>query len=101
IGGTVVLWRRRTAVWPLLIPPIIVTLSAVASYWQVRFRVEAEPVLVVLASVALAALFGWWRQRRREPPMEPETAEARAGPSSPTPTSPLTLRQQWAAGGPA
>ena len=100
IGGTVVLWRRRTPVWPLLVPPIIVTLSAVVSYGQVRFRVEAEPVLVVLASVALAAAFGWWRRRRREPPIEPVTAEATADPSSPTPPSPLTLRQQWAAGSP-
>jgi 4-amino-4-deoxy-L-arabinose transferase-like glycosyltransferase len=100
VGGTAVLWRRRTPVWPLLVPPIIVTLSAVVSYGRVRFRVEAEPVLVVLASVALAAVLGWWRQRRREPPIEPETAEARAGPSSPTPTSPLTLRQQWSAGSP-
>ena len=97
IGGTVVLWRRRAPVWPLLVPVIIVTLSTVVSYGQVRFRVEAEPVLVVLASVALAAVFSWWRQRRREPQIGPDRAEVSGAHSSPASPHPLTLRQQWAA----
>ena len=97
IGGTVVLWRRRAPVWPLLVPVIIVTLSTVVSYGQVRFRVEAEPVLVVLASVASAAVFSWWRQRRREPQIGPDTAEVSGAHSSPASPHPLTLRQQWAA----
>jgi 4-amino-4-deoxy-L-arabinose transferase-like glycosyltransferase len=100
IGGTVVLWRRRAPVWPLLVPPIIVTVSSVVSYGQVRFRVEAEPVLVVLASVALAAGFGRWRERRRRSPIEPMTAEIRDGSSSPISPSPLTLRRLWATGEP-
>jgi hypothetical protein len=95
IGGTVVLWRRRAPVWPLLVPVIIVTASTVVSYGQVRFRVEAEPVLVVLASVAVAAIGAWWRQRRRDSPAEPAKPEASGGPPSETPRAPLTLRQQW------
>jgi 4-amino-4-deoxy-L-arabinose transferase-like glycosyltransferase len=56
IGGIVVLRRRRTRQWPLLVPPIIVTVGTVLAYGQTRFRVPAEPSLVVLAAVGIAAL---------------------------------------------
>ena len=55
IGGAVVLRKRRQRFWPLVVPAIIVTLGAVASYGQTRFRVPAEPVIVVLAAVAVMA----------------------------------------------
>ncbi|HWC37435.1 MAG TPA: glycosyltransferase family 39 protein, partial [Acidimicrobiales bacterium] len=100
IGGAVVLWRRRAPVWPLLVPPIIVILSTAVSYGQLRFRVEAEPVLVVLASVALAAIFSRWRRRRRGRPLEQETTEASGAPSRSAWPAPLTLRQRWAAAEP-
>jgi 4-amino-4-deoxy-L-arabinose transferase-like glycosyltransferase len=100
IGGAVVLWRRRASVWPLLVPAIIVILSTVVSYGRVRFRVEAEPVLVVLASVALAAIYTPWRRRRRGGPFEQEPAEASGSPSGPASPAPLTLRQQWATAAP-
>jgi 4-amino-4-deoxy-L-arabinose transferase-like glycosyltransferase len=100
IGGAVVLWRRRAPVWPLLVPPIIVILSTAVSYGRVRFRVEAEPVLVVLASVALAAIFTGHRRRRRGRPVEQETAVASGAPSQPAWPAPLTLRQRWAAAEP-
>ena len=67
IGGVVVLWRRRVAVWPLLAPAVVVTASTLASYGQTRFRVEAEPSLVVLASVALVAASASWRSRAGPP----------------------------------
>ena len=61
IGGVVVLRRRRTRQWPLLVPPIIVTVGTVLSYGQTRFRVTAEPSLVVLAAVAIVAVSArWW-----------------------------------------
>ncbi len=61
IGGVVVLKRRRIRQWPVLVPPIIVTVGTVLSYGQTRFRVTAEPSLVVLASVAIVALsVRWW-----------------------------------------
>ncbi|MBM3674497.1 MAG: glycosyl transferase [Actinobacteria bacterium] len=63
IGGIVVLKRRRVRQWPLLVPPIVVTLGAVLSYGQTRFRVPAEPTIVVLAAVALAALWSSLAQR--------------------------------------
>ena len=61
IGGVVVLRRRRTRQWPLLVPPLIVTRRTVLAYGQTRFRVPAEPSLVVLAAVGIAALVArWW-----------------------------------------
>lgn len=55
--GCVLLHRRRsTALWPLLVPVAIVTVASAATYGQTRFRVPAEPSLVVLAAVALAGL---------------------------------------------
>jgi hypothetical protein len=52
-------------------PPVIVTLGSVLAYGQTRFRVPAEPSLVVLAAVAIAALVArWWPEP--EKPAEPE-----------------------------
>ena len=56
--GAVVLHRRRVRIWPLAIPPIVVTAGTVLSYGQTRFRVPAEPVIVVLAACAIAVLIG-------------------------------------------
>ena len=67
IGGVVILWRRRVGVWPLVVPAVIVTVSTLASYGQTRLRVEAEPSLTVLASVALVAAYTHWRGRKRQP----------------------------------
>jgi 4-amino-4-deoxy-L-arabinose transferase-like glycosyltransferase len=61
IYGLVLLRRRRTAVWPLLVPFGIVVLVVTLGYGITRFRVPAEPSLVVLASAALVVL---WRRIR-------------------------------------
>ena len=61
VAGAVMLHRRRVRIWPLAIPPIIVTLGAIPSYGQTRFRVPAEPVIVVLAACAAALLIVRWR----------------------------------------
>ena len=75
IGGIVVLKRRRIRQWPLLIPPIIVTLGTVLAYGQTRFRVPAEPTIVVLAAVALTALsHRWWPEA--SPPAPPSSDDA-------------------------
>lgn len=57
VGGVVVLRRRRVRQWPLLMPAVVVTAGTIFSYGQTRFRVPAEPSIVVLAAVALVALF--------------------------------------------
>ncbi|MGZ4675719.1 MAG: glycosyltransferase family 39 protein [Acidimicrobiia bacterium] len=58
IVGAVLLRRRRVRIWPLAIPPVVVTVGALLSYGQTRFRVPAEPVIVVLAACALAVVTG-------------------------------------------
>jgi 4-amino-4-deoxy-L-arabinose transferase-like glycosyltransferase len=62
IAGAVVLRRRGESLRILLIPIVFVTLVAALSYGSTRFRVAAEPAIVVLASVGLAAT--WTRVRR-------------------------------------
>ncbi|MBK5287865.1 MAG: glycosyltransferase family 39 protein [Acidimicrobiia bacterium] len=71
IAGAVVLRRRRVRQWFLAVPPVIVTVGAILSYGQTRFRVPAEPVIVVLAAVALSAVVGVpGRRARRDDPIE-------------------------------
>ena len=53
--------RRRAVVWPLLVPFALVTLISAFGYGTIRFRVPAEVSIVVLAAVAIDAL---WRRRR-------------------------------------
>jgi 4-amino-4-deoxy-L-arabinose transferase-like glycosyltransferase len=61
IGGALVLRRRVEPLRILLAPIVFVTLVAALSYGSTRFRVAAEPAIVVLASVGLAA--AWQRVR--------------------------------------
>jgi 4-amino-4-deoxy-L-arabinose transferase-like glycosyltransferase len=61
IGGALVLRRRGEPLRILLAPIVFVTLVAALSYGSTRFRVAAEPAIVVLASVGLAA--AWQRVR--------------------------------------
>jgi len=61
IGGAVMLRRRGEPLRILLAPIVFVTLVAALSYGSTRFRVAAEPAIVVLASVGLAA--AWQRVR--------------------------------------
>jgi 4-amino-4-deoxy-L-arabinose transferase-like glycosyltransferase len=55
--GVLVLRRRRVSIWILLMPFVIVTVTALASYGNVRFREPAELALVVLAAIAIDALW--------------------------------------------
>ncbi|HYV59856.1 MAG TPA: glycosyltransferase family 39 protein [Acidimicrobiia bacterium] len=56
VAGWVVMRRRRRRWWPLLVPVLIVTIASAVTYGQTRFRVPAEPSIVVLAAIAVAAL---------------------------------------------
>ena len=68
VGGWVVMRRRRRRSWPLLVPVLVVTIASAATYGQTRFRVPAEPTIVVLAAVAVAAVVARdWPARRRQP----------------------------------
>jgi hypothetical protein len=61
IAGAVILRRRGEPLRILVAPLVFVTLVAALSYGSTRFRVAAEPALVVLAAVGAAA---WWDRLR-------------------------------------
>jgi xanthosine utilization system XapX-like protein len=67
IAGAVVLWRRRRkgVLWVLCTPLIVVTIGAVITYGQTRFRAPAEPALAVLAAVGIVAGVERLRASRR------------------------------------
>jgi 4-amino-4-deoxy-L-arabinose transferase-like glycosyltransferase len=82
VGGIVVLRRRRTRQWPLLMPPIVVSVGAVLAYGQTRFRVPAEPTIVVLAAVAIAALWSHWRPAAPAPVTAADAPDRVPGPEA-------------------
>ena len=63
IGGAALLARRRDPWWILGAPVVLVIFVTVISYGFTRFRVGAEPAIVVLAAVALDALVAQRRAR--------------------------------------
>jgi 4-amino-4-deoxy-L-arabinose transferase-like glycosyltransferase len=61
VGGIIVLRRRRITAVPLLALPVTVTVTAMLTYGNTRFRAPAELSLVVLAAVVLdAGAARWW-----------------------------------------
>jgi 4-amino-4-deoxy-L-arabinose transferase-like glycosyltransferase len=71
-GGWILARRRRGLLWPLLVPAVAVTVAVALTYGQTRFRAAAEPSIVLLAAVALVAL--WTRVRRVSVRAEAEAA---------------------------
>jgi hypothetical protein len=70
VGGVIVLRRAKVAIFPLLAPAVLVTISAAVFYGTVRFRSPAEVSIVVLAAVALDALLcraNRWASMRTTP----------------------------------
>jgi 4-amino-4-deoxy-L-arabinose transferase-like glycosyltransferase len=61
IAGAVRLRRHGEKLLILVMPLVVVTLTAAAIYGRDRFRVPAEISLVVLVAVAADGLVGWWR----------------------------------------
>jgi 4-amino-4-deoxy-L-arabinose transferase-like glycosyltransferase len=51
VGGFVLLRRRKVRIWPLAAPAIAVTAVSALTYGNQRFRIAAEPSLLVTASV--------------------------------------------------
>jgi hypothetical protein len=54
--GTVVFVRRRLRLWPLLSTVALVSLTTALTYGNQRFRIAAEPALLVLAAAGMVAL---------------------------------------------
>lgn len=67
VMGAVVLVRRRARVWPLLSTAVVVSVTTALTYGQQRFRAAAEPAIVVLAAVTLAAVSRAILAARRRP----------------------------------
>lgn len=61
VYGAVLLRRHGRMVLPLVMTAAVITVTAVAFYGLVRFRIPAEIAVVVLSA---AALDGLWRRRR-------------------------------------
>jgi 4-amino-4-deoxy-L-arabinose transferase-like glycosyltransferase len=65
IGGLVVLRRRRFPIAPFLAFILAVTIIGVTVYGITRFRIGAEPVLIVLAAVTVDHLLSRRAEKRR------------------------------------
>jgi hypothetical protein len=61
--GAVVLVRRRQRVWPLVSTFVLVSLTTVLTYGNQRFRIAAEPALLVFAATGITAVVGTVRAR--------------------------------------
>jgi hypothetical protein len=56
IGGAVVLVRRRAPLWPLAAAVVSVLVATLVTYGNQRFRMGAEPAIIVCAAAALVTL---------------------------------------------
>jgi peptidoglycan/LPS O-acetylase OafA/YrhL len=61
LGFVVLRRRRRPRLSPLLAPVLMVTITAMTTYGEIRFRAAAEGTIVILAALAVDALL---RRRR-------------------------------------
>jgi 4-amino-4-deoxy-L-arabinose transferase-like glycosyltransferase len=64
IAGAIVLRRRGRGLAPLMVAPIIVTVTTLVFYGQTRLRLPAEPSIVVLAAVTSSLLWHRWSSAR-------------------------------------
>ncbi|MGZ6975020.1 MAG: ArnT family glycosyltransferase [Acidimicrobiia bacterium] len=56
IAGLVLLIRRRASVWPLAAALLTVAVSTILTYGTQRFRITAEPAILVLAATTIVAV---------------------------------------------
>jgi 4-amino-4-deoxy-L-arabinose transferase-like glycosyltransferase len=75
--GTVVLIRARRAWWPLVGPVAIVVFTTAIGYGNQRFRILAEPGILILAAVAMVTGVQAIRHYTARVP-KPESASLRA-----------------------
>jgi 4-amino-4-deoxy-L-arabinose transferase-like glycosyltransferase len=75
--GAVVLGRARRAWWPLVGPIAIVVVTTAIGYGNQRFRILAEPGILILAAVAVVAGVRAIRHYTARVP-DPESASLRA-----------------------
>lgn len=63
VAGLVVLRRRRVTILPFIAPVVTVTIAAMLTFGNTRYRASAEISLVVGAAVAFVALWERWRRQ--------------------------------------
>jgi 4-amino-4-deoxy-L-arabinose transferase-like glycosyltransferase len=90
--GAVVLVRGRARVAPLLAVIAAVSLTALATYGNQRFRLIAEPVLAIAAAAAIVA--GWRRRRRATEPVGAPAALSGARDAIPAPRAAVPARDE-------
>jgi 4-amino-4-deoxy-L-arabinose transferase-like glycosyltransferase len=66
VPGAVLLVRRRVPISPLLVAPVLATVTAAITFGITRYRAGAEVSIVLLAAVSLVALSHWLFGARRE-----------------------------------
>jgi hypothetical protein len=54
-AGFVVLGRRHIRRWPLAVPVVLASVTAVLTYGNQRFHAGATPAIAVLAATAIVA----------------------------------------------
>lgn len=85
IAGAVILRRRRQPVYPLVAMYVVVTVVAFVTYGNYRFRAEAEAATVVLAAVALDALWSAVAGRPARTPVHRRAPSPDPAPLLPSP----------------
>jgi len=80
--GTVLLYRRRIAIYPLMAVPVTVTIAAIVTYGNARFRAEAGDVMVVLGAIAIDALVARLTGRGGIAPSQPSAVIEHGGPAT-------------------
>jgi hypothetical protein len=95
--GVQQLRRKRIAVWPLLSLAVLVTVTSALTYGNGRFRMAAEPAVLVLGGAGLLKLAHGFRGSRR--PGETRRVKRRAVGSPPVPSaagsSGSSARRPW------
>jgi hypothetical protein len=76
ISGAILMRNRLDRLWQLLVPVVLVTVVSIVTYGQTRFRVPAEPSIVVLAAIALDAFFPGKLVARGGREVQPTTGSA-------------------------
>jgi hypothetical protein len=61
VAGAVLLVRRRAPIWPLAASLVSVVVATLVTYGNQRFRIGAEPAILIAAATAAVALVGRFR----------------------------------------
>jgi 4-amino-4-deoxy-L-arabinose transferase-like glycosyltransferase len=68
VVGGIVAHRRKIAIWPLVVPIVVVTAVTLFIAGVIRYRAAAEPSLIVLAALGVVALLGRRAPDGTDPP---------------------------------